>query len=239
MSQDSTNPPLDYEPNRDAATESERPIEPGPRMQQPIRARALRNTFHFWKFFVMGLLVFGFGGVMFLKDGLYSYPKVNAEIDSLNAQITEMEKAGKPIDEIAPLKTKRDGLGKYHSKMDLTLQVGIGAVCTPLGLWMLLRHLRSVSGQYVLENDVLSVPRKKPIPIDSITAIRNAKWMSKGLASFDYKTADGTTDTFTLDALAYETEESDAIHDTIVKDYRTRTGDTTVAFSTPKKSAEE
>lgn len=196
-----------------------------PKFEQPIRAKALRNTFHFWKFLVMGLLVFGFGGVMFLKDGLYSYPENNRQIDALNAQITAMEKDGKPIEEIAPIKTRRDGLGKYHSNLDLWIQIGIGAVCTPLGAWMLWRHLRATSGQYLLENDVLSVPRHPPVPIDSVTAIRNAKWMTKGLASLDYKTPGGAAGTLTLDALAYESKPADAIHDEIVRKFRARTGE--------------
>lgn len=192
--------------------------------QQPITAKALRNTFHFWKFFVMGLLVFGFGGLMFLKDGLHTYPKSNREIAALNQQIEALEKDNRPLEEVAPLKTKRDGLGKVHSDMDLMLQVGIGAVCTPLGAWMLWRHLRATSGRYRLEDNILSIPRYSPIPIDSVTAIRNAKWMTKGLASFDYKTPGGAAGTFTLDALAYESKPSDAIHDEIVRNLRLRTG---------------
>lgn len=192
--------------------------------KQPILAKALRNTFHFWKFFAMGLLVFGFGGLMFLKDGLYSYPQVNKQIDELNAQIATMEKENRPLEEIAPLKTKLKDLGDYHSNLDLWIQIGIGAICTPLGAWMIWRHLRATSGRYLLENNVLSVPRHPPIPIDSVTAIRNAKWMTKGLAQFDYKTAEGQAGTFTLDALAYETKPSDAIHDEIVRNLRLRTG---------------
>jgi hypothetical protein len=192
--------------------------------QQPIVARALRNTFHFWKFFVMGLLVFGFGGVMFLKDGLYTYPQSNKKIEAINAQIAAMEKEGKGVEQTAPLKTQLTELGKYHSNLDLLIQIGIGAVCTPLGAWMLWRHLRSTSGHYLLENNVLRVPRHPPVPIDAITAIRNAKWMSKGLAYFDYKTPEGAAGTLTLDALAYEPKPSDAIHDELVRNLRLRTG---------------
>lgn len=203
-----------------SSIEADEPDEP--KLQQPIRANALRNTFHFWKFLVMGLAVFVYGGLFFLYDGFVRYPRINSEIATYNAQISQMEKDGKPIEEVAALKTKRDGLGKEHDNLSLMLQRGIGMVCTPLGAWMLWRHLRATSGKYLLENDVLTLPRHKPIPIDSVTAVRNAKWMTKGLAYFDFKRPDGSAGSFTLDALAYESKPSDAIHDEIVERFRRR-----------------
>lgn len=197
---------------------------------QPITARALRNTFHFWKFFLMGLLVFGFGGLAFLFDGFYRYPKYNRQIDQLEAEIAKKEavpsnQRDAQFDlDLAKAKTELKDLGHKSTDTSLWAQIAIGSVCTPLGLWMLWRHLRATSGRYLLENNVLSLPRRLTIPIDSVTAIRNAKWMTKGLAYFDYKTAEGSVGTFTLDALAYETKPSDAIHDEIVRNLRLRTG---------------
>lgn len=206
-----------------------------PKFQQPIRARALRNTFHFWKFLVMGLAVFVYGGGFFLYDGFVKYPRTNRELTAIEAQISEAEKAGKPVEEIAPLKKKRDDTGKFHNTTSLLVQRGIGFICAPIGAWLLLRHLRATSGQYLLENDVLTTPRKKRIPMDSVTAVRNAKWMTKGLAYFDYKKPDGEAGTFTLDALAYETKPSDAIHDELVRNFRVRTGESVKTAKELKK----
>lgn len=197
---------------------------------QPITARALRNTFHFWKFLLMGLLVFGFGGLAFLFDGLYRYPKYNRQIDQLEAEIatkeavpTSSRDAQFDLD-LAKAKSELKDLGHKSSDTSLWAQIAIGSVCTPLGLWMLWRHLRATSGRYLLDNNVLTIPRHPPIPMDSVTAIRNAKWMTKGLAFFEYKTPEGKAGTFTLDALAYETKPSDAIHDELVRNLRLRTG---------------
>ncbi len=195
-----------------------------PKFEQPITARALRNTFHFWKFFVMGLAVFGFGGLAFLYDGFVRYPRINSELSVVDAEISAKEKAGAKIEELAPLKTKRESIGKHHDDLSLWLQRGIGLLCTPIGAWMLWRHFRATSGKFLLENNVLSTPRGQRVPIDSVTAIRNAKWMTKGLAYFDYKSADAAG-SFTLDALAYEPKPSDAIHDEIVRNFRVRTGE--------------
>lgn len=198
--------------------------------QQPIVARALRNTFHFWKFFLMGLLVFGFGGLAFLFDGFYRYPKYNRQIDELEAEIAKKEAvptkdrdANFDLD-LAKAKTQLKDLGHKSTDTSLWAQIAIGSVCTPLGLWMLWRHLRATSGRYLLENNTLSLPHHPPIPIESVSAIRNAKWMTKGLANFDYQMSDGKVGTFTLDALAFESKPADAIHDEIVRNLRLRTG---------------
>lgn len=210
-----------------------------PTIEQPVHAKALRNTFHFWKFLVMGLVVFGFAGCAFLFDGFYRYPKKNREIDQLDAEIVQKEKAGVSADELAPLRAQRKKLGDKSTPTSINTQIAIGTFFTPLGLWMLYRHFRATRGEYRLENDIVTVPGHPPIPVDSITAIRNAKWMTKGLASFDYKTPDGKAGTMTLDALAYESKPADAIHDTLVKSYRARTGDTKVKFSAPPKKKDE
>ena len=183
-----------------------------PGLTSPVHARAVRSGFHFWKIIIMGLLVFGFAGCAFLYDGFVRYPAINARIATIESQLN-----GTRLDEAtrAELSRERKTLTE-HDALGITIQKIVGFICVPLGLYIIIRHLRTVRGEYVLADDVLSIPDGRRIPLAAITDVRNAKWEAKAIATFLYRLPDGETGSFKLDALAFDTKPTDAIHDEIV-----------------------
>ena len=182
---------------------------------QPIHARAVRSGFHFYKMILLGLVVFGYAGCFFLYDGFVRYPRMNARIATLDAEKSRLEASHGDDTRLAEVTRERKNLSE-HTAFDLLLQRVIGGVCVPLGIFVIVRHLRTVSGEYVLADDVLALPDGRRVPIDSISGVQDAKWDAKALATFAYRTPDGGESTFKLDSLAFETPETDAIHDAIV-----------------------
>jgi hypothetical protein len=131
-------------------------------------------------------------GLWCLYDGFYRFPKENAQWNPAH------------------------GVKPPHGPYDAPLNKALGLVLPPLGIFFLVRMLRSTRGEYRLDGDTLHVPGHPPIPLSSIRLIDKAIWERKGIARIEYELGEsGQRNSFKLDDIAYLREPTDQILDRI------------------------
>ncbi len=197
---DPTQTPAD--PNTDAA-----PLAP-----QPIVARA--GSYYRNMRYLMTLVTLGMGA-WFLYDGFIGYPGVNQKIVTTTEQRDAALAAGN-ADEAAKLSKELTDLGKIHSDTDLLVQRVLGFGLIPSAFVFLGFILHRSRGQYRLENDTLHAPGHPPVALDHVISIDNRLWERKGIATLEYKNADGTTGQLKLDDFIYDRNPIDQIHAHVV-----------------------
>ncbi len=154
-------------------------------------------------------------GAWFGYDGWVNWPAQNAEYDRLEQQYRDSSGAD---DKSFKAAVDEKGL-KKRSETDLTIQK-ILAITLPLaGLGLLVSMLYKSRGEYRYDGKTLYVPGHPPIDVDSISRIDRAKWDRKGIAFFDYATANGGIGRAKLDDFLYEREPTDKIFDLIAEKF--------------------
>ena len=180
-----------------------------PAFVQPIVARPNRGFFI--KRMAIALVVLALSGWL-LYDGFVKYPRLNAEIDAIVAQV----QAAPTEDEKAALRKRERDLGVRKADFDIFLQKVLGFALIPVGLYLLYKFARESRGELRLEGDVLHAPGHPPVPIDAITSVADARWDRKGIALFDYTLPDATSGRIRIDDFLFDRPPTDAIHDELI-----------------------
>lgn len=153
----------------------------------PIVARGgryYRNT----RFLITAMFLL-FGGLC-IKDGFYTYPKLNAQ-------------------------ARAEGVKEPYPGWDVPLNRGLGILLPPLAVLLCLRALYNSRGEYRLEDDTLHAPGHLPIPLDAIRKIDKRLWERKGIAYIEYETPAGKRSRFKLDDFVYDAKPIRAIFERI------------------------
>jgi hypothetical protein len=132
--------------------------------------------------YLMTLILVGYG-IWSIHDGFFSWPKW---------AITHPNE-------------------KPKTETDIKFNKVLGVLLPPLGLFVLIRALRSSRGQYRLEDEILHVPGHPPIPLDRIQSVDKQLWDRKGIAFIEYDVAGSPTGTVKLDDFVYDRGPTDQI----------------------------
>lgn len=169
--------------------ESEQSSTPAAEQQiiaRPATSYRVRYGLVCGAFFLFGLLC--------IKDGFIVWP---AEFEASKRELASQGKG--------------EEQAKHGGPYDIPLQKGLG-IFLPIGsLALFVRYWLRARGQYILENNVLSVPGHPPIPLDKITAVDKRKLERKGLVIVHYEIPGGGSGQFRLDDVFYERKPTDEI----------------------------
>lgn len=179
---------------------------------QPIVAHA--GSYYRSRRYIMVVAIIAFGAY-FGYDGFVGWPKQNAEIDRVTAELKAAHAKG-DIAATSRLGAEQKKLGDRHDDFGILNQKRLAFALPVLALVYLAWVLRASRGKIELANDVLTVPGHPPVPIDSITEIDSSRWQRKGIATMTYEAA-GRSGTLKLDDFIYDQKPIDAIYEVIAK----------------------
>ena len=170
-------------------------------MSEPIPAPSsaplvARADFQYrWRVYVFFIMLFGYG-LWSARDGFIKWPADNAYFEQLR-------KEGK-----TPPAPDHNEAGILINK---ALGIILPGVSLPLFIWLMYRS----RGAYRLENNVLHVPGKDPVPLDKIQALDKSLWDKKGIAVVEYHDPSGAPQTATLRDMVYDRRTTDQIIESI------------------------
>ena len=148
-------------------------------------------------------------GLWFAYDGFVGWPKENARIDQLKADIATARKA----DQEPEVRRLEAELGKlsHHNDTSITIQKVLAFTLPPIGLFVLVWSFYQSRGAYRLAENTLHVPGHPPVPLDAVTSIDKPDWDRKGIAYVHYELPTGAKGRLCLDDFVYERTPTDAI----------------------------
>lgn len=149
-----------------------------------------RRSWHYTvtKMVLMPVLIGGMG-VLFLKDGFFTWPAVNAAY-----------RAAHPGDP-----------GQPHTDFDIQLQKILCCFLIPAGVALFAWFLHRSRGAYTFDGQTLGVPGHPPVPTAAMQRLDRSRWDRKGIALVTYHLPDAAERTLTLDGYVYEQAPTDLI----------------------------
>jgi len=163
----------------------------------PLIARA--DFQYRWRVYLLFIMLFGYG-LWSARDGFIKWPEENRQ-HQLDRD------RGKPASEIEV----------DHNQAAILINQALGillpVVSLPLFIWLMYRS----RGAYRLENNVLHLPGREPIPVDKIQALDKSRWEKKGVAVVEYQDGSAAPQKATLRDMVYERRTTDLIVERIEK----------------------